>query len=128
MPPNGGGPQGLPQPVADALKLFFKEDVLPRNADRFLYPLAPGISLVAALAAFAVIPIGPPLRIGGRGPGLIIQDVPVALLYLIGISSLGVYGIVLGGWASGSKYSLLGALRGGAQGVSYEVVLGLALG
>jgi len=125
--PNRVGPTGLLQPVADALKLFFKEDVLPRNADRFLYPLAPGISLVAALAAFAVIPIGPPLRIGGVELALIIQDMPVALLYLIGVSSLGVYGVVLGGWASGSKYSLLGALRGGAQVVSYELVLGLAL-
>src|SRR5947208_8006287 len=125
--PNRVGPTGLLQPVADALKLFFKEDVLPRNADRFLYPLAPGISLVAALAAFAVIPIGPNLVIGGRQIDLIIQDMPVALLYLIGASSLGVYGVVLGGWSSGSKYSLLGALRGGAQVVSYELVLGLAL-
>jgi NADH-quinone oxidoreductase subunit H len=125
--PNRVGPEGLLQPVADALKLFFKEDIKPRNADTFLYPLAPGISLVAALAAFVVIPIGPPLRIGGRELGLIIQDIPVALLYLIGVSSLGVYGIVLGGWASGSKYSLLGALRGGAQVLSYELVLGLAL-
>src|SRR4051812_32832161 len=125
--PNRVGPTGLLQPVADALKLFFKEDILPRNADRFLYPLAPGISLVAALAAFAVIPIGPPIRLFGRDLELIIQDMPVALLYLIGVSSLGVYGVVLGGWASGSKYSLLGALRGGAQVVSYELVLGLAL-
>ncbi len=125
--PNRVGPTGLLQPVADALKLFFKEDILPRNADRFLYPLAPGISLVAALAAFAVIPIGPPIRVFGRDIELIVQDMPVALLYLIGVSSLGVYGVVLGGWASGSKYSLLGALRGGAQVVSYELVLGLAL-
>src|SRR5260221_14469698 len=96
-------------------------------ADRFLYPLAPGISLVAAVASFAVIPIGPPITIAGRQLDLIIQDMPVALLYLIGASSLGVYGVVLGGWSSGSKYSLLGALRGGAQVVSYELVLGLAL-
>jgi NADH-quinone oxidoreductase subunit H len=125
--PNRVGPTGLLQPVADALKLFFKEDVRPGMADRFLYPLAPGISLVAALAAFAVLPIGPTLTIGGRPIDLIIQDMPVALLYLIGASSLGVYGVVLGGWSSGSKYSLLGALRGGAQVVSYELVLGLAL-
>jgi NADH-quinone oxidoreductase subunit H len=125
--PNRVGPEGLLQPVADALKLFFKEDVRPSMADRFLYPFAPGISLVAALAAFAVIPIGPLLSIGGRQIDLIVQDMPVALLYLIGASSLGVYGIVLGGWSSGSKYSLLGALRGGAQVVSYELVLGLAL-
>jgi NADH-quinone oxidoreductase subunit H len=125
--PNRVGPSGLLQPAADALKLFFKEDVQPGPADRFLFPLAPGISLVAALAAFAVIPIGPPITIGGRQIDLIIQDMPVALLYLIGASSLGVYGVVLGGWASGSKYALLGALRGGAQVVSYELVLGLAL-
>lgn len=125
--PNRVGPTGLLQPIADALKLFFKEDVRPALADRFLYPLAPGISLVAALAAFAVLPIGPPITISGRPIGLIIQDMPVALLYLIGASSLGVYGVVLGGWSSGSKYSLLGALRGGAQVVSYELVLGLAL-
>src|SRR4051794_32930675 len=125
--PNRVGPTGLLQPVADALKLFFKEDVRPAMADRFLYPLAPGISLIAALASFAVIPIGPAFTIGGRTIDLIIQDMPVALLFLIGASSLGVYGLVLGGWSSGSKYSLLGALRGGAQVVSYELVLGLAL-
>ena len=125
--PNRVGPTGLLQPVADALKLFFKEDVRPAMADRWLYPLAPGISLLAALAAFAVIPVGPNLAIAGRPVDLVIQDMPVALLYLIGASSLGVYGVVLGGWSSGSKYSLLGALRGGAQVVSYELVLGLAL-
>ena len=125
--PNRVGPTGLLQPVADALKLFFKEDVRPSMADPFLYPLAPGISLLAALAAFAVLPIGPTISIAGRQLDLIIQDMPVALLYLIGASSLGVYGVVLGGWSSGSKYSLLGALRGGAQVVSYELVLGLAL-
>jgi NADH-quinone oxidoreductase subunit H len=125
--PNRVGPTGLLQPVADALKLFFKEDVRPAMADRFLYPLAPGISLIAALASFAVIPIGPTISLVGRQIDLIIQDMPVALLYLIGASSLGVYGVVLGGWSSGSKYSLLGALRGGAQVVSYELVLGLAL-
>jgi NADH-quinone oxidoreductase subunit H len=125
--PNRVGPTGLLQPLADALKLFFKEDVTPRNADRVLFPLAPGISLAAALAAFVVIPIGPNFSPGGINIPLIIQDMPVALLYLIGASSLGVYGVVLGGWSSGSKYSLLGALRGGAQVVSYELVLGLAL-
>lgn len=125
--PNRVGPTGLLQPLADALKLLFKEDIRPHMADRLLFPLAPGISLVAALAAFAVLPIGPALTIGGRPIDLIIQDMPVALLYLIGASSLGVYGVVLGGWSSGSKYSLLGALRGGAQVVSYELILGLAL-
>jgi NADH-quinone oxidoreductase subunit H len=125
--PNRVGPTGLLQPIADALKLFFKEDIRPAMADRILYPLAPVISLIAALAAFAVIPIGPTLNLGGFQIPLVIQDMPVALIYLIGASSLGVYGVVLGGWSSGSKYSLLGALRGGAQVVSYELVLGLAL-
>ena len=125
--PNRVGPGGFLQPLADALKLLFKEDVRPNMADPVLFPLAPGISLLAALAAFAVLPIGPTLTIGGRTIDLVIQDMPVALLYLIGASSLGVYGVVLGGWSSGSKYSLLGALRGGAQVVSYELVLGLAL-
>src|SRR5438094_8769524 len=82
--PNRVGPTGLLQPIADALKLFFKEDVQPSNRDRFLFPLAPGISLLAALAAFAVIPIGPPnFSIGGQSVPLVIQDMPVALLYLI---------------------------------------------
>lgn len=125
--PNRVGPTGLLQPVADALKLLFKEDIRPAMADRWLYPVAPAISLVAALASFAVIPIGPTIRIGAQQIGLVVQDLPVGLLYLIGASSLGVYGVVLGGWSSGSKYSLLGALRGGAQVVSYELVLGLAL-
>ncbi|HYY90176.1 MAG TPA: complex I subunit 1 family protein, partial [Chloroflexota bacterium] len=125
--PNRVGPTGLLQPLADALKLFFKEDVRPAMADRLLYPLAPVISLIAALAAFAVVPIGPNWNLGALQVPLVIQDMPVALLYLIGASSLGVYGVVLGGWSSGSKYSLLGALRGGAQVVSYELVLGLAL-
>jgi NADH-quinone oxidoreductase subunit H len=125
--PNRVGPNGLMQPIADALKLFFKEDVRPAMADRWLYPLAPGISLVAALAVFAVIPVGPTVTIGGRSIPLIVQDMPVAVLYLVGLSSIGVYGVVLGGWSSGSKYSLLGSLRGSAQVVSYELVLGLAL-
>lgn len=121
--PDRVGPGGLLQPLADAVKLFFKEDIHPAMADRFLYPLAPIISLVAALAAFAVVPVGPE----GWIVPLVIQDMPVALLYLIGASSLGVYGVVLGGWSSGSKYALLGALRAGAQVVSYELILGMAL-
>jgi len=125
--PNRVGPTGLLQPLADALKLFFKEDIRPANADRALFPLAPGISLIAALAAFAVIPIGPTLNLGAITLPLVIQDMSVALLYIVGVSSLGVYGVVLGGWSSGSKYSLLGALRGGAQVVSYGLILGLAL-
>jgi NADH-quinone oxidoreductase subunit H len=125
--PNRVGPNGSLQPLADAVKLFFKEDIRPAHADRLLYPIAPAISLVAALAAFAVIPIGPTLTIGSATLPLQIQDLPVGLVYLVAVSSIGVYGVVLGGWSSGSKYSLLGSLRGGAQIVSYELVLGLAL-
>ncbi len=125
--PNRVGPTGLLQPWADALKLFFKEDIRPAMADNFLYPLAPAISLIAAFASFAVIPVGPTFNLLGQQIAGTIQDMPVGLLYLIGASSLGVYGVVLGGWSSGSKYSLLGALRGSAQVVSYELVLGTAL-
>lgn len=125
--PNRVGPNGLMQPLADAMKLFFKEDIHPQLADLFLYRMAPVISLVAALAVFAVIPVWPTFSLDGiQVPGAV-QDISVAVLYLIGASSLGVYGVVLGGWSSGSKYSLLGALRGGAQVVSYELVLGMSL-
>jgi NADH-quinone oxidoreductase subunit H len=125
--PNRTGPSGLLQPLADAVKLFFKEDIMPSTADRLLYPIAPALALIAALAAFAVIPIGAPFTIDGTVINLQIVDFPVSLLYLIGASSLGVYGLVLGGWASGSKYSLLGGLRAAAQVVSYELILGLSL-
>jgi NADH-quinone oxidoreductase subunit H len=125
--PNRTGPSGLLQPLADALKLFFKEDIKPAAADRLLYPIAPALALVAALAGFAVIPIGPPLVLGGSSIAPQVAELPVSLLYLIGASSLGVYGVVFGGWASGSKYSLLGGLRAAAQVVSYELILGLAV-
>ena len=125
--PNRVGPAGLLQPLADALKLFFKEDIAPAPADRPLYLLAPAVALFAALAAFAVMPIGPTVSIGGAAVPLQVADLSVGLLYLIGASSLGIYGLVLGGWASGSKYSLLGGLRAAAQLVSYELIVGLAL-
>src|SRR5262245_48352662 len=125
--PNRTGPFGLLQPLADALKLFFKEDITPATADRLLYPIAPALALVAALASFAVIPLGPPLVLGGTQIATQIVELPVSVLYLIGASSLGVYGLVFGGWASGSKYSLLGGLRAAAQVVSYELILGLAV-
>jgi NADH-quinone oxidoreductase subunit H len=125
--PNRVGPSGLLQPLADGLKLFFKEDITPASADRPLYLLAPAISLFTAIAAFAVVPLGPTINIAGVQIPLVIADLPVSVLYLIGVSSLGVYGLVLGGWASGSKYSLLGGLRAAAQVVSYELIIGLAL-
>ena len=125
--PNRVGPFGLLQPLADGLKLLFKEDVIPGLADRPLYLLAPAIALAAALGAFAVIPVGPTVTIAGTAVPLVIADLPIGLLYVLGASSLGVYALVLGGWSSGSKYSLLGGLRAAAQVVSYELVLGLAL-
>ena len=125
--PNRAGPAGLLQPLADALKLFFKEDIRPATADRLLYPIAPAIALFAALAAFAVVPMGPSITVGGASIPLQIADLPVGVLYLLAASSLGVYGLVLGGWSSGSKYSLLGGLRAAAQLVSYELILGLSL-
>ncbi|MCC6179063.1 MAG: NADH-quinone oxidoreductase subunit NuoH [Chloroflexi bacterium] len=125
--PNRTGPTGLLQPLADAIKLFFKEDIRPMTADKLLYPLAPMIALFAALATFAVIPIGGTISVAGIEVPLQVAELPVGVLYILAASSLGVYGIVLGGWSSGSKYSLLGGLRGAAQVVSYELILGLAL-
>ena len=125
--PNKTGWEGLLQPLADAIKLFFKEDIHPLMADRLLYVVAPAIALFAALAAFAVVPLGPTLSLSGSPLALQVADLPVGVVYVLAASSLGVYGLVLGGWGSGSKYSLLGALRAAAQVVSYELVLGLAI-
>src|SRR6266568_17318 len=126
--PNRAWPLGLFQPVADALKMAFKEQIIPTQAHKGIYLIAPIISVVVALAAFAVIPVG---ANWGAKPGIwdpLIGDINVGLLWILSISSLAVYGIVLGGWASGNRYSLLGALRSAAQMVSYETSLGLALG
>jgi NADH-quinone oxidoreductase subunit H len=125
--PNRVGWQGLLQPLADAIKLYFKEDIRPALADRLLFPLAPAISLFAALASFALIPLGPTVNIAGAQIPLQVADLPVGVVYLLAASSLGVYGLVLGGWGSGSKYSLLGALRAAAQVVSYELILGISI-
>ncbi len=116
--PSRVGPFGLLQPIADGIKLMFKEDVVPANADRLIFFLAPALSFVPALIVFAVIPFG---------PSFVITDVNVGLLYVFAVASLGVYGSVLAGWASNSKYSLLGGLRSSAQMVSYELGLGLSV-
>jgi NADH-quinone oxidoreductase subunit H len=116
--PSRVGPFGLLQPIADGIKLMFKEDIIPANADRLIYALAPALSLVPALIVFAVVPFG---------PAFVITDVNVGLLYVLAVASLGVYGIVLAGWASNSKYALLGGLRSAAQMVSYELSLGLSV-
>ncbi len=125
--PNRVGPWGLLQPLADGIKLIFKEDFMPAGADRVVYLLAPLITVVAALFVYAVIPIGPPVHLFGREVTLYIADVNVAILLVLGASSVGVYGIILGGWASDNKYALLGGLRSSAQVISYELTLGLAV-
>ncbi len=125
--PNRVGPFGLLQPLADGLKLLFKEDITPQAAERALFWFAPTIALFAAIASAAVLPFGPTVTIAGTEIPMVVADLPIGLLYLLGMSSLGVYALVFGGYSSGSKYSLLGALRAAAQVVSYELILGLAL-
>ena len=116
--PNRVGPIGLLQPIADALKLLLKEVILPVEANRFLFLIAPAISLTAALAAWAVIPFS---------PEVVLADVNAGLLYVLAITSVGVYGVIIAGWASNSKYAFLGCLRSAAQIVSYEIAMGFAL-
>jgi NADH-quinone oxidoreductase subunit H len=125
--PNRVGPRGLLQPVADAIKMIFKEDIVPAQADRVVYTIAPGIAVATALLAWAVIPLNPSLTLFGYRIDFYLADVNIAVLYLLTIGSLGIYGIVLGGWSANNKYSLLGGLRSTAQMISYEVSLGLAL-
>ena len=124
------GPRGLLQPIADVLKLFFKEELRPKAADAFLFSLAPIISVTAAFLAFAPVPFGAPTDFYGWLPEklpLQVSDVNVAVLVIFAVASMGVYGIVLAGWASNSKYSLLGGLRSSAQMISYELAYGMAL-
>jgi NADH-quinone oxidoreductase subunit H len=125
--PNRVGPKGLLQGVADLLKLVTKEDITPARAEKAVYFLAPVLAVIPALTALAVIPFGPEIRIGKVRTPLWVTDVNIGLLFLLAITSIGVYGIILGGWASNNKYSLLGGLRSAAQLISYEVPMGLAL-
>ena len=125
--PNRVGFAGQLQPLADAVKLLLKEDIVPSSADKWLHMLAPAIALFTALVAFAVLPLGPSVMIDGVEVPMVVAELPVGILYMIGVSSLSVYGLVLGGWSSGSKYSLLGGMRGAAQVISYELIVGLAL-
>lgn len=125
--PNRVGPAGLLQPIADGIKLMFKETIIPDRADKFLYYFAPALALIPALAAFAVVPFGDSVTIFGQKIDLVIADVNVGILYIFALSGMGVYGIVLGAWASNSKYPLLGGLRSSAQLISYELSLGLSL-
>lgn len=125
--PNRVGPYGLLQSFADGIKLICKEDILPSHVDRVLYLLAPVVMMLPALAVFAVVPFGNRVQIGQYDVPLVIADVPVGILYVLAITSLGVYGIVISGWSSNNKYSLLGGLRSSAQMVSYELPMGLAI-
>ena len=125
--PNRAGPFGILQPFADAVKLFFKEDIIAREADKTLYFLAPIASMAPALTMFAVIPFGDAVKIAGRRVVLQVADVNVGILFILAISSLAVYGVVLAGWSSSNKYSLLGGVRSAAQMISYELPLGIAL-
>ena len=127
--PNVNGPFGLLQSLADGVKLALKEDIIPTAADKAVFLIAPVISTVPAFLAFAVIPFGPEVTIPFTDTTTQLQltDMPVAVLFILAISSIGIYGIVLGGWSSGSTYSLLGGLRSSAQMISYEVAMGLAL-
>jgi len=125
--PNRAGKFGLLQPIADTIKMLTKEDIVPAAADRFIFLLAPAVVATSALMMFAVVPFGSHLSLFGRNVPLVITDLNVGLLYVFALSSLGVYGVAMGGWASNSKYSLLGGIRGAAQMISYELSLGLSL-
>ncbi|MCA1554020.1 MAG: NADH-quinone oxidoreductase subunit H, partial [Chloroflexi bacterium] len=125
--PNRVGPFGLLQPLADIVKLIFKEDMTPEGADVPVYFLAPALAAIVAIAAFAVIPFGSSINVLGYRVNLYIADINVGLLYVFAMSSLAVYGITLAGWSSNNKYSLLGGIRSAAQMISYELPLGLAL-
>jgi NADH-quinone oxidoreductase subunit H len=125
--PNRVGPFGLFQPIADVLKLLVKEDIVPKAANKTIHDIAPVISITVALSAFAVIPLGNTITLFGQTIKLQLADVNVGILYIVALASLGVYGIVLSGWSSNNKYSLLGGLRSSAQMISYELSLGLSI-
>ncbi|QEC51694.1 NADH dehydrogenase subunit H [Anseongella ginsenosidimutans] len=125
--PNRAGPFGLLQPLADGVKLFTKEEIIPGEANRFLFVLGPSLAMLMACVGTAVIPWGEELQIGDRTVSLQIADVNIGILYIFGVVALGVYGIMIGGWASNNKYSLLSAIRAASQNISYEISMGLSL-
>lgn len=125
--PNRAGPLGLLQPVADGIKLFFKEDIVPTSADKVVFTLAPMLTSVPALIVLAVVPVGPAVNVFGHQTTLGLVDINVGVLYILAVTSIAVYGIVLAGWASANKYAMLGALRASAQMISYEIALGLSI-
>ncbi len=125
--PDRAGPWGLLQPLADAGKMFFKEDFIPKNADKWLFILGPGIAMFTALLTGAVIPWGPSYTSGENVYNLQIADINIGILFIMGIVSIGVYGIMIGGWASNNKYSLFGAIRASSQMISYELAMGVSV-
>lgn len=125
--PNRAGPFGILQPLADGLKLFFKEEIVPSFSSKFLFVLGPILAMLTAIMVSAVIPWGNQMHILGRIVSLQIADINIGILYIFGVVSLGVYGIMIGGWASNNKFSLLGAMRAASQIISYELALGISL-
>ncbi|HUY21355.1 MAG TPA: NADH-quinone oxidoreductase subunit NuoH [Acidimicrobiales bacterium] len=125
--PNRAGPWGLLQTLADGIKLFFKEDLLPERADKFVFKLAPYLSILPAFLAFAIVPVGGLVTVFGHTFELQVADPPIGILFLLAMSSVSVYGVMLAGWSSGSKYPLLGSVRASAQMISYEAALGMTV-
>jgi NADH-quinone oxidoreductase subunit H len=125
--PDRAGPFGLLQPVADGVKMFLKEEIIPTVSDKLLFIAGPSIFMLTALMTSAVIPWGKPLEIGGKLYALQVADINIGILYVLGVVSLGVYGIMIGGWASNNKYALLGAIRASSQMISYELAMGMSV-
>jgi NADH-quinone oxidoreductase subunit H len=125
--PNRAGPWGILQPMADGAKMFLKEEIIPTNATPFLFIVGPSLAILTACIGSAVIPWGQNMVIGGKVIPLQVTDINVGILYIFGVVSLGVYGVMIGGWASNNKYSLLGAIRAASQNISYEISMGLSI-
>lgn len=125
--PNRAGIFGILQPLADAGKMFFKEEIIPKQAEKWLFIAGPGVAMITACITSAVIPWGSDLHLFGRTISLQVADINIGVLYIMGVVSVGVYGIMIGGWASNNKYSLYGAIRASSQMISYELAMGLAL-
>jgi len=125
--PNRAGPFGILQPVADGVKMFMKEEIIPVVSNKWLFIIGPSVAMITALMTSAVIPWGTPITIDGTFYPMQVTDVNIGVLYIFGVVSIGVYGIMIGGWASNNKYSLLGALRASSQMISYEIAMGLSI-
>src|SRR6201991_2087651 len=125
--PNRAGPWGILQPLADGGKMFLKEEIIPTNSSKFLFIVGPSLAIMTACIGSAVIPWGQQITVAGHVYDLQVTDINVGLLYIFGVVSLGVYGVMIGGWASNNKYSLLGAIRAASQNISYEISMGLSI-